>query len=223
MSASKRQEPVFIAYNPHASAAAPSPSSLLPSANTSVETLQGKKKRKGLLQQQEQEQQQQQDMVVMAQVAPTAAPAPVDEPAVSAAAPAPESTVTKRRQSQQPKAKELKAAPAEKQGARGSRGKNVSLSSSTTAPPSAANGWNRPTLALPVQLPDKPLLTMTKAEVALTRKESARHVLQEILELTPMTRTIKQYKTYFGLWATFCKAKYNDNTTVTAIRMLEFF
>ncbi|KAF9272815.1 hypothetical protein BGZ74_005061 [Mortierella antarctica] len=64
---------------------------------------------------------------------------------------------------------------------------------------------------------------MTQAEVALTRKESAHHMLQEIMELTPMTKTIKQYKTYFGLWVTFCKAKYDDDTTVTAIRMLEFF
>lgn len=41
---------------------------------------------------------------------------------------------------------------------------------------------------------------MTDEEVALTRKESARRVLQRLLEEEP-TRTIKQYMTYFKLWA----------------------
>ncbi|KAF9350260.1 hypothetical protein BGX26_011536, partial [Mortierella sp. AD094] len=64
---------------------------------------------------------------------------------------------------------------------------------------------------------------MNAAELAMMRKESARVVLQTLLNKKPMSMTVGQYKTYLGLWQTFCNARYDGNTAVSPPRMLDFF
>ena len=66
----------------------------------------------------------------------------------------------------------------------------------TTGPPTSANGWNKSSFSPP---DDPTSISLTAEEVSARRKESARVVLEGILN-RPLTKTIQAYRTYFKLW-----------------------
>ncbi|GJJ67805.1 hypothetical protein EMPS_00151 [Entomortierella parvispora] len=97
----------------------------------------------------------------------------------------------------------------------------LKLTEVTTGPPSSANGWNKPPFS-PSAFDDQASISLTEEVVLAKRKESARVVLEDILNRPP-TKTIQAYKTYFKLWKTFCDMNYDGDSTVSPTRMLKFF
>ena len=123
----------------------------------------------------------------------------------------------------------------------------------TTGAPTSANNWNKSSLDFSVAQPPLVLSGEEASELSERRMESARIVLEGILN-RPVTKTIQAYKTYFKLWKaslisrlflsilryyssntppnplcitvsfqTFCDQRYNGDSTVSPSKMLEFF
>ncbi|GJJ70523.1 hypothetical protein EMPS_02872 [Entomortierella parvispora] len=97
----------------------------------------------------------------------------------------------------------------------------LKLTKVNTGPPSSANGWNKSPFS-PSACDDQASISLTEEVVLTKKKESARVVLEGILNRPP-TKTIQAYKTYFKLWKTFCDMNYDGDSTVSSTRMLEYF